>query len=234
MIALRELFDQHGLTVAPEQTEKLERYREILIDWNTRMDLTAVSEEDMAARHFLDSLLPLKTGLIADSASLIDVGTGAGFPGLALALARPGMAVTLLDAQEKRCKFLRFVAETLAISNVKIFCERAENAGRDAALRERFDLAAARAVAPANVLCEYLLPFVKIGGRALLWKGPAVKEELPAAQRAAKRLGGAYESSLPMSEENAHVLVAFKKLQKTLPLYPRKNGVPAHKPLGID
>ncbi len=234
MISLKDLLSENGVAVTPDAARRLEAYREILIDWNTRMDLTSVSEEDMAARHFLDSLAPLATPLIGEGASLIDVGTGAGFPGLALAAARPDLTVTLLDAQEKRCKFLRFVVEQLKIGNARVLCGRAELAARDAGLRESFDFAAARAVAPANVLCEYLLPFVRVGGRALMWKGPALQGELPAARRAAAALGGAQDGILDMPGDNAHVLAVFKKIRKTLPQYPRKNGVPAKKPLGID
>ena len=234
MIALYDLLNENGIPVNAESARKLETYRDILIDWNTRMDLTAVSEEDMAARHFLDSLAPLLTGLIGDRASLIDVGTGAGFPGLALAAARPDLKVTLLDAQEKRCKFLRFVIEQLAIGNARVICDRAEIAGRDKSLRESFDLAVARAVAPTNVLCEYLLPFTRVGGRALMWKGPALQGELPAARRAAAALGGAQDGILDMRGDNAHVLAVFNKVRKTSPQYPRNNGVPAKKPLGGD
>ncbi len=233
MIALYDLLHENGIPVSVEAAQKMETYRDILIDWNTRMDLTAVSEEDMAARHFLDSLTPLLTGLIIDRASLIDVGTGAGFPGLPLAIARPDLKVTLLDSQEKRCKFLRFVLDEIKIDNARVLCDRAEIAGQQKALREMYDLSVARAVAPTNVLCEYLLPLTKVGGRALFWKGPAVQGELAAAKKAAVKLGGAYEALLDMPGDNAHVLAVFKKIQRTSPQYPRKNGIPAHKPLGI-
>ena len=233
MIALHSILNENGIPVSADSAQKLEIYRDILIDWNTRMDLTAVSEEDMAARHFLDSLVPLLTGLIHDRASLIDVGTGAGFPGLPLAIVRPDLKVTLLDAQEKRCKFLRFVLEQVKIDNARVICQRAEIAARDKNLREAFDISVARAVAPTNVLCEYLLPFTRVGGRALMWKGPAVQGELAAAKRAATMLGGAYENLLDLPGDNAHVLAVFIKNKKTFPQSPRNNGVPAHKPLGI-
>lgn len=233
MIALQSILTENGIEISEDSARRLETYRDLLIDWNTRMDLTAVSEEDMAARHFLDSLTPLLTGLFVEGATLIDVGTGAGFPGLPLAIARPDLKVTLLDAQEKRCKFLRFVLDSIGIDNARVVCQRAEIAAREDALREHFDIAVARAVAPANVLCEYLLPFLRVGGRALMWKGPAVRGELPAAGRAANLLGGAYKSLIDLPGDNAHVLAVFEKEKNTHPVYPRKNGIPARKPLGL-
>ena len=225
-----------GCSLSPETLEKLDRYRALLLDWNTRMDLTSVKEGDVAARHFLDSLLPLTVpGLIMENARLIDVGTGAGFPGLPLAIARPDLSVTLLDAQGKRCQFLRAVADGLALQNVNVINDRAENLGRADGHREGYDLAVARAVAPLNILLEYLLPFVRVGGRALCWKGPAAAEEAGDGMAAAKKLGG---EMLPFLEIEApdrkNILVPVLKTEKTVPQYPRKNGIPAKRPLKAD
>lgn len=230
---LKALLEKYDLQLSQNVLEKLEKYQAMLMDWNTRMDLTSVKDGDMASRHFLDSLLPMREkGLIPEKGRLIDVGTGAGFPGLPLAIAHPELQVTLLDAQEKRCHFLRAVRDELALSNVVILHGRAEDFGRDHQYRERFDRAVARAVAALPVLSEYLLPFVKTGGQMLCWKGPGAAEEVPAAKSAIAQLGGGKIRTLPMAyEDEHHVLVVVDKKEKTLPQFPRKNGVPAKRPL---
>lgn len=226
-----------GLSLSEERCALLCRYHALLADWNTRMDLTKVIEPAEAMdRHYADSLLPLtRPGLIPQGASLIDVGTGAGFPGLPLAIARPDLEVTLLDALGKRIAFLQAVVDDLKLSNVRALHARAEDGARKAELRERFDLAAARAVAAAPVLLEYLLPFVKLGGRALMWKGPGVLQELPQARTAARLLGGEMETPLPMALPGLswqHLLLPCRKISKTLRQYPRKAGTPVRNPLG--
>ena len=233
MSLLRESLEKNGIVLDEQVIEKLETYQAMLMDWNTRMDLTSVRDGDMASRHFVDSLLPMKTeGLIPKAGKLIDVGTGAGFPGMPLAIANPELKVVLLDAQEKRCNFLRAVKEELHLDNVEILHGRAEDAGRDGKLREQFDRAVARAVAALNVLSEYLLPFIKVGGRMLCWKGPGAVEEVPAAKSAIAQLGGKNVCTLPMAYENEHhVLVCADKKEKTLPQFPRKNGIPSKRPL---
>ena len=213
--------------------ERLCAYHALLLQWNARMDLTNVPEAEMPLRHYGDSLLPLaRADWFSQGARLIDVGTGAGFPGLPLAIARPDLKVTLLDSQRKRCDFLQAVAERLALDSVSVLHSRAEDAARTA-LRESQDIAVARAVAPLNVLCEYLLPFVRPGGRALCWKGPAVREELGEGKRAALLLGARAEelARLPI-EGREHYVQPFLKVQKTDRRYPRKSGTPAKEPLG--
>lgn len=222
--------------VSREALEKLALYRTLLLDWNTRMDLTSVKEGDVAARHFLDSLLPLAVpGLMPENARVIDVGTGAGFPGLPLAIARPDLRVTLLEAQGKRCRFLEAVIRELALENAVVINDRAENLGRADGHREAYGLAVARAVAPLNILLEYLLPFVETGGRALCWKGPAVAEEAEDGAAAARLLGGEMEPFIEIGAgERKNILVPVRKTEKTVPQYPRKNGVPAKRPLKSD
>ncbi|MBQ9196453.1 MAG: 16S rRNA (guanine(527)-N(7))-methyltransferase RsmG [Clostridia bacterium] len=230
---LNILLQNAGIVLDGEACRKLSAYHALLLDWNSRMDLTNVPEEEMALRHYGDSLLPLShADWFPDGASLIDVGTGAGFPGMALATVRPDLRVTLLDAQRKRCDFLQAVCQELALRNVAVLHARAEDAARGE-LRECFDIAAARAVAPLNVLCEYLLPFVRLGGRALCWKGPAVTEELESGEKAAHILGAKAEplARLPI-EGREHYVQPFIKLKKTLRQYPRKSGTPAKDPLG--
>ena len=230
---LNILLQNAGIVLDGEACRKLSAYHALLLDWNSRMDLTNVPEEEMALRHYGDSLLPLShADWFPDGASLIDVGTGAGFPGMALATVRPDLRVTLLDAQRKRCDFLQAVCQELALRNVAVLHARAEDAARGE-LRECFDIAAARAVAPLNVLCEYLLPFVRVGGHALCWKGPAVREELPEGQRAARILGA---ETLPLLrlpiEGREHYLQPFRKTEKTVRRYPRKSGTPSKESLG--
>lgn len=219
--------------------EKLLRYHALLMDWNTRMDLTAVTDEDeMIDRHYLDSLMALKEpGLIPESGRLIDVGTGAGFPGMPLALACPELQVTLMDAQQKRLTFLQAVMDELNVQNVTLVHRRAEDGAKDAALREQFDVAVARAVAPLAVLSEYLLPFVKVGGQALCWKGPALQEELTQGRRAAFLLGGQAGEPIPCAfpgREWQHQLLPIRKVAKTARQYPRKAGTPSKSPLGAN
>ena len=221
---------------AEDLPEKLEIYLRLLLEWNTKMDLTAVEEEeDLLDKHFVDSLTVLRTDLVMPDASLVDVGTGAGFPGMVLAMARPDLHVVLMDAQRKRLKFLEAVAAEAGTGNAEILHARAEDAARDRKHREQYDIAAARAVAPLNVLAEYLLPFVKIGGYALCWKGPALQKELEAGRRAAHLLSGRLE--MPVScavagRDWEHTILPVRKTERTAAAYPRKAGTPKAKPLG--
>ncbi len=228
-----ETLEKEGVCLDRDAEAALYRYYEMLLDWNGRMDLTSVNEQDMGQRHFVDSLLPLREkDLFEGSLSVIDVGTGAGFPGLALAIARRDFRVTLLEAQEKRCRFLRAVCETLGLTNATVIQDRAETLGRAEEHRERYDLAVARAVAPLNVLCEYLLPFARVGGFALCWKGPAVAEETKDGQYAAGLLGGGEIQLRNMdSRDMRHILAVIPKIEKTVPQYPRRNGIPIKRPL---
>jgi 16S rRNA (guanine527-N7)-methyltransferase len=233
LATLRSLFDEAGLGLSQEIVLKIARYHDLLLDWNQRMDLTNVSPEDIPVRHYLDSLLPLKeAGLFPAGAKIIDVGTGAGFPGLMLAIARGDMQVTLLDSLKKRCDFLLECKWILALPNVTILHVRAEDAARDN-LRETFDRAVARAVAPMNVLAEYLLPFVKVGGFALCWKGPKVFEEMEEGARACQLLGGEIQTPIfmPLKGEE-HYIVPIAKVEETPKKYPRKARRPSKNPLG--
>lgn len=226
-----------GIPFEPSLPEKLLRYHALLMDWNTRMDLTAVTDEaEMVDRHYVDSLMPLRVpGMMPAEGRLIDVGTGAGFPGLPLALACPHLQVTLMDAQQKRLTFLQTVLDELNVTNVTLLHRRAEDGARDAALREQFDVAVARAVAPLPVLAEYLLPFVRQGGKALCWKGPGLMDELPQGRKAAFVLGGQAGEPVPCpfpGREWQHLLLPIQKTGKTARQYPRKAGTPSKLPLG--
>lgn len=216
---------------------KLAAYMALLTEWNTRMDLTAVAEEaEMLDRHFTDSLIPLTLpGLVTTEGSAIDVGTGAGFPGLPLAMALPSLQMTLLDSQQKRLDFLAAVIEKTGTANVKLVHARAEDAARTPELREQYDLAMARAVAPLPVLAEYLLPFSRIGGKVLCWKGPGLQLELRQGRRAAHLLGGSAGEAIPLpipGRDWNHQLLPIAKVQATPKQYPRRAGTAAKAPLG--
>ena len=225
-----------GIPFDPELPEKLLRYHALLMDWNTRMDLTAVTDEaEMMDRHYVDSLMALRFGLIPRKGRIIDVGTGAGFPGMPLALACPEMQVTLMDAQQKRLTFLQAVIDELQVRNVTLVHSRAEDGARLPLHREQYDLAVARAVAPLAVLAEYLLPYVRVGGSALCWKGPALQEEMQQGRRAAHLLGGKVEEPIGCEFPGRawqHLLLPIQKKEKTARQYPRKAGTPGKSPLG--
>ena len=233
---IKTRLEMNGIPFFPELPEKLRIYLSMLLDWNSRMDLIADADEDeIADRHFIDSLIVLKTGLVKGRETLIDVGTGAGFPGMVLAMACPEMQVTLLDAQQKRLGFLQALAEKTETVNATIIHSRAEDGARKKEMRERYDIAAARAVAPVNTLCEYLLPYVRIGGCALCWKGPALKDEMDSGRRAAHVLGGSLEMPVPCAiagRDWEHTILPVRKVQGTPGAYPRKAGTPKSKPLG--
>ena len=233
---MRETLERNEIPFDVALPEKLEIYLRLLTEWNSRMDLTAVcDEEEMPDRHFADSLTVLRTELIRPGSTLIDVGTGAGFPGMVLAIARPDLQVTLLDAQRKRLNFLKAVQGAVGAENVTLVHARAEDGARNPAYRERFDYATARAVAPLNILCEYLLPFVRTGGMALCWKGPALPGETEAGNRAANLLGGRLEAPVACDVFGRgwdHRILPVTKTGKTPSAYPRKAGTPKAKPLG--
>ena len=234
---IRVRLERNDIPAAAELPERLEIYLALLKEWNARMDLTATLEDGEAVdRHFIDSLTVLRTGLVAAHTRWIDVGTGAGFPGLVIAMARPDLDVVLVDAQQKRLNFLQAVIDAAGVTNAKVFHARAEEGARKKELREQFDVAAARAVAPLNVLCEYLLPYVKTGGCALCWKGPALREEMEAGRRAAHLLGGRLEMPVicPVYGQNwDHMILPIRKTEKTAAAYPRKPGTPKARPLGV-
>ena len=234
---VRIRLEENRIPYRPELPELLRVYLDLLQDWNTRMDLTAVLEEDeLLDKHFIDSLTVLKGPLQnTEKISLIDVGTGAGFPGMVLALACPDWQVTLLDSQRKRIDFLQAVAEKTGAGNVTLLHSRAEDGAVKPSLRERFDVAAARAVAPLNVLCELLLPYVRVGGTALCWKGPALQEEMEKGRRAAFLLGGKIQEPVvcPVAGRDwEHLILPIRKTNPTPRAYPRKAGTPKSKPLG--
>ena len=226
----------NGISGAEDLAPKLGIYLELLKLWNEKMDLTADTDDDeMIDRHFIDSLAALKTSFVKEGTEWIDVGTGAGFPGMVLALARPDIKMVLMDAQQKRLDFLEEVIHKTSAQNVRLIHSRAEDGARKKELREKFDFAVARAVAPLNILCEYLLPYVRKNGYALCWKGPALCNEIEAGSAAARMLGG--KVAEPVSchvagREWNHMILPIRKVEETALIYPRKAGMPKQKPLG--
>lgn len=217
------------------QAEKFEKYFELLIDWNEKINLTAITEEkDVMTKHFIDSLMCFKSGVIEKGANVIDVGTGAGFPGIPLKIADESLDVTLLDSLAKRLNFLNDVIDNLSLSNIKTVHARAEDGGRDVNLREKFDVAVSRAVANLSTLSELCLPFVKVGGYFVSMKGPGVSEEIENAKGAIKILGGKIEKIIPYDIESTdleHNLVVIKKIAPIPQKYPRNAPKPAKSPL---
>lgn len=222
-----------GIELDDKALERFEIYYNMLIDYNTRMNLTAITEEnEVIVKHFCDSLYILTKYDIEQGASVIDVGTGAGFPGIPLLIARPDLKLTLLDGLNKRLQFLAEVLKELHLT-AEILHSRAEEAATTNENRERYDVATSRAVARLGILCEYCLPYIKKGGVFLSMKGPAAAEELKEAQNAIGLLGGKLRSSeeYTLSDESGRTLVIIDKVAPTPKKYPRHNSQIKKKPL---
>ena len=229
---LKARLEAAGVAAEAEQAEKLAAFHELLTGANARMNLTRVSADPAEAidRNYLDSLAPLPH--LSGAKTCVDVGSGAGFPGVPLAIFLPDTHFVLMDSLLKRVEFLRGVIEELSL-NAEAVCLRAEDAGRGA-FREAFDAATARAVASLNVLCELMLPLVRVGGRAVALKGPGAAEEIEAADAALSALGGRCleidEARVP-GRDWAHTLVILEKTAPTPEKYPRRAGIPEKRPL---
>lgn len=224
-----------GLRLSTTQAAALERYEHELLDWNTRFNLTAVREpHGVQVKHFLDSLTCFMALRDSSINKVIDVGTGAGFPGLPLKIACPAMQLTLVESVGKKADFCRHVARTLALDGVDVVQERAEVLGQMDSHREQYDWALARAVAALPVLVEFLLPLVRVGGRALAMKGESGPAEAQTAERAMQVLGGALRQIVPVhlpGVAEVRYLVVVDKAAATPANYPRRVGVPAKRPL---
>jgi 16S rRNA (guanine527-N7)-methyltransferase len=229
-----------GIDLTGAELDGFECYMSLLLDWNRRVNLTAITDPaEIAILHFFDSLTCLAAASFGPNARVIDVGSGAGLPGIPIAVVRPDLRLTLLESTRKKCRFLSDVASSLDLIGVSVDCRRAEDAGRDPLLRGTFDVAVSRAVADLAVLAELCLPFVKVGGLMLAMKGPRVEEEMEQARRACAILGGEIEFTrsfaLPAPVEPAdRVVVGIRKISPTPDRYPRRAGMPAKRPLGID
>ncbi len=223
-----------GIVLPPDMLDALEYFGRSLQRANRVMNLTSVcNDEGIAVRHFLDSLRPLVHEWIPKEASLVDIGTGPGFPGLPLAIVRPDLKVTLTDSIAKKADFLAHVVRDLGIDHrVQVLCCRAEDLGQDPSFREKYDIACARAVASLPILAEYLLPLVRLSGSMLAWKGPSLPDELTKARRALAILGGSAETTDHYFLDRQELaLLRIIKTAPTPPAYPRKNGKPSKTPL---
>lgn len=235
-IILSSGLDALGIPYTEEMLTQFELYYALLVETNKVMNLTAITEKsEVAQKHFLDSAALLAAYKLPKGAKVIDIGTGAGFPGMVLKILRPDLDITLLDALAKRIRFLETVAENLKLCDkLTLTHSRAEDLARDDKYRERYALAVSRAVANLNTLSEYCLPFVKIGGKMAAYKGPGAEEELGAAANAIEILGGKMAGIVPVSVSGtdlAHNIVFVDKVLSTPTKYPRSGNKPAAKPL---
>lgn len=232
---LRQGIKDFGIEVNDQMVSDLKTYREILVDWNQKMNLTGIEEEkEVFIKHFLDSISAVSNGYIKDGISLIDVGTGAGFPGLPLKICLQNIKLTLLDSLNKRINFLQEVSNTVNLKDVEFIHGRAEDFGKNSDYREQYDVATARAVAGLPILMEFCVPFVKVGGYFVCLKGPNANLELEESKMAMDILGLEFVEKIDIelpNEELKHNILVFKKIKNTPEKYPRKAGKPAKSPI---
>lgn len=233
-IRLLEEAKKQNIELTQEQAGQLIRYYEMLIEKNKVMNLTAITDfEEVVVKHFIDSLSIIRVFDVNQSIKVIDVGTGAGFPGIPLKIAFPNLDITLMDSLNKRVNFLNEVITELGLAGIIALHGRAEDMGRDSQHRERYDLCVSRAVANLSTLSEYCLPFVKINGAFVSYKGINMEEELKASQKAVKLLGGRIKGSdeFSLNETMGRSFIVIEKIAKTPDKYPRTAGKPAKEPL---
>jgi 16S rRNA (guanine527-N7)-methyltransferase len=234
-IVLIDGLKELGVDASEDMLKKLEIFKEIMLEWNEKINLTSITEErEIYIKHFLDSATCLSTGYIKDGMKVIDVGTGAGFPGIPLKILKEGLDMTLLDSLNKRVSYLNEVVKILTLKSTATIHARAEEAGSNKAYREVYDIVLSRAVASMNVLCEYCLPFAKVGGYFLCQKGPDTGSELEESRAAIKIMGGSVkevkEYQLPFSDIK-HSIIVIEKVTQTPTKYPRKPGKPSASPI---
>ena len=230
---LLSTLSEFDITLDETAIDRLCRYNDLLIEWNDKINLTALTApEDVALKHFADSLMILRYTEIEKDARIIDVGTGAGFPGLVMKIARPDIRLTLLDSLQKRLGFLNEVCAELGLEDVELIHSRAEDSSRTE-LRDSFDIAVSRAVASLNTLCEYDMPYVKIGGRFVAMKGKEAAEELICADNAIRVLGGRLvaKHDFVLSSAGERSIIEIEKIAPTPDGYPRKSKQIKNKPL---
>ncbi len=224
-----------GIELTDRQIEKFLLYYEMLVEWNGFMNLTAITEYDeVMKKHFIDSLSLIKAYDLNQEKKVIDIGTGAGFPGLVLKIAFPQLEITLLDSLNKRIQFLDAVIQNLSLTGVETVHGRAEDFAKPEKLRECFDLAVSRAVSNLSILSEYCLPFVKQGGYFISYKSEKISEETEAAKNAITLLGGKIQKQVDFTLPNSDIYRNFlliEKVSATPKKYPRKAGLPSKEPL---
>ena len=226
---------QLGISLEEHQIRQFLEYYEILVEWNKVMNLTGITEyEEVIAKHFLDSLALVKVCDLSGHKKVIDIGTGAGFPGIPLKIAFPELEIVLLDSLNKRIKFLNEVIEKLGLKNIRTIHGRAEDFARQKEYRENFDLCVSRAVANMSTLSEYCLPYVACGGKFIPYKSGKIDEEVTKAQKAVKILGGKISETVKfqlVDTDMERSFVVVEKEKNTPKKYPRKAGMPAKEPL---
>ena len=230
---LEQYIEKMNIVLDETQKSQFYKYMNLLIEWNQKINLTAIIEpKDIILKHFVDSMTINK--YLEENINIIDVGTGAGFPGIPIKISKKNLNVTLLDSLNKRINFLNTVVDELKLENINCIHGRAEEFARMKQKRENYDVATSRAVANLNVLAEYLLPFVKIGGKCICMKGPNIEEEIENSKNAIKILGGKIEKveefSLPKTDIK-RTIILIRKEKITPVLYPRKAGIPSKSPL---
>lgn len=233
--ALIKAAEEFGISLETSQLQAFQTYYQLVIEWNQKMNLTSITEpEEFAVKHIIDSLSSLDPLRFSENASLIDVGTGAGFPGIPLKIMRPDLRLLLVDSLNKRVGFLRETAALLNFSDTEAIHGRAEELARDKKYREKFTLATARAVARLNVLCELCVPFVKPGGYFIAMKGAQYQEEISEAEKALAVLACDIQEArrvcLP-GLDDIRAVIYIRKQKQTPPEYPRRAGIPEKKPL---
>jgi len=224
-----------GVALANDAVARLLQYKDLLLEWNQKMNLTAITDSrEVVLKHFADSMTALEVLPADKPLRVADVGTGAGFPGLPLAIAAPSWEVTLMDALQKRVKFLSAVTESLGMEKVACLHLRAEDAGQSPAHRARYDAVVSRAVARLSVLAEYALPLIQVGGTFVALKGPSVGDEVEDAKVAIQKLGGEFvevkNAAIPFTEWQ-HTLVIIKKVRQTPTVFPRTAAQMAKGPI---
>lgn len=235
MNVLKKGAEDINISISEEAINDFGIYRDKLIEWNEKINITAITDTiEIQQKHFLDSLTPLTTGLFAGNKKIIDIGTGGGFPGLPLKIANNSLEVVLLDSLNKRINFLNEVIEVLRLNNIKAVHGRAEELSLKPAYREGFNIAISRAVASLNTLAEYCIPFVKVGGYFISMKGPQVEEEVNDSKNAIKILGARLSDikyiTIP-DTDITHSLIILEKITETPAKYPRGGGKPRKNPL---
>lgn len=222
-----------GLSVSSQQLDRFEKLAELLVEQNKTMNLTAITDPDgIAVKHFADSISVLSAVEFKSGAKVLDVGTGAGFPGIPLLIMKPDIDLTMLDSTAKKLKYVASTVDSLDL-NANVLHSRAEEAAQKPEYRESFDIVCSRAVAALNILCEYCLPFVKKGGIFAAMKGAKAQEEIDVANNAIKTLGGEIidKKSFTLSDGAERTIIIIKKISHNLPKYPRPSAQIAKKPL---
>lgn len=232
---LEKKLEKLNLSLTPEQLRQFEEFYKLLIDWNKVMNLTGITEyEEVVEKHFIDSLSIIKSIDITSVNKVIDVGTGAGFPGIPLKIAFPQLNVTLLDSLNKRIKFLDTVIDTLGLEEICTIHGRAEDYAKQKEYRENYDLCVSRAVANLSTLAEYCLPYIRIGGIFISYKSGDIDDEVNKSQKAVEILGGCIKDIVKFQLPGTNIGRSFVIIEKkscTLKKYPRKAGLPSKEPL---